>query len=43
MSRVLWFTVYSVSAHKTAKHPAKFGWPPVSDVAVVTKRRRETR
>jgi len=28
----------------TAKHRAKFGWPPViDDVAAVTKRIRETR
>ena len=33
----------SVPAHETAKHRAKFGWPPVSDVAAVTKARRETR
>jgi len=36
-------TVYSVPAQETAKHRAKFGWPPVSDVAVVTKPRLETR
>jgi len=29
---ILWNTVYSVSAQETAKHRAKFGWPPVSDV-----------
>ena len=28
--------IYSVSAHETAKHRARFGWPPVSDVAAVT-------
>jgi len=33
---------YSVPAQETAKHRAKFGWPPVSDVAAVTKARRET-
>jgi len=27
----------------TAKHCAKFGWPPVADVAAVTKPIRETR
>jgi len=35
-------TVYSVAAQETAKHRAKFGWPPVSDVAAVTKARRKT-
>jgi len=36
--------LYSVPAHETdVKHRAKFGWPPVSDVAAVTKARRETR
>ena len=35
--------VYSVPAQETAKHHAKFGWPPASDVAAVTKARRETR
>ena len=34
--------MYSVAAQETAKHRAKFGWPPMSDVAV-TKPRRETR
>ena len=34
-------TVYSVSAQETAKHLAKFGWPPVIDVAAVMKPRRE--
>jgi len=28
---------------KTAKHRARFGWPPVSNVAAVTKAKRETR
>jgi len=32
-----------VPAQKTAKHRAKFGWPPVSDVAALTKARREAR
>jgi len=35
--------IYNVPAKETAKHRAKFGWPPVSDVAAVTKARRETR
>jgi len=35
--------MYSVPAQNTAKHRAKFGWPPVSDVGAVTKQRRETR
>jgi len=34
--------IYSVPAQQTAKHRAKFGWPVVSDVAAVTKPRRET-
>jgi len=34
--------IYSVPAQETAKDRAKFGWPPVSDVAAVTKPRRET-
>jgi len=34
---------YSVPAQETAKHRAKFGWLPLSDVAAVTKPRRETR
>ena len=34
---------YSVPAQETAKHCAKFGWLPLSDVAAVTKPRRETR
>jgi len=29
--------IYSVAARETAKHRAKYGWPPVSDVAAVTK------
>ena len=33
----------SVPVQETAKYRAKFGWPPVSDVAAVTKPRRETR
>jgi len=32
-----------VLAQETAKHRAKFGWHPFSDVGAVTKRRRETR
>jgi len=35
--------IYSVSAKETAKHREQFGWRPVSDVAAVTKARRETR
>jgi len=35
--------IYSVPAQEMAKHRAKFCWPLVSDVAVVTKPRRETR
>jgi len=35
--------IYSVPAQETAKHRAKFGWPPVSDVAAVTKPIREIR
>jgi len=34
--------IYSVLAQETAKHRVKFGWPPVNDVAAVTKPRRET-
>jgi len=34
--------IYSVAAQETSKHCEKFGWPPVSDVAAVTKPRRET-
>jgi len=35
-------SMYSVKAQETAKDRAKFGWPPVSDVAAVIKPRRET-
>jgi len=35
--------IYSVPGQETAKRRAKFGWPPASDVAAVTKARRETR
>jgi len=35
--------VYGVPAQKTAKHHAKFGWLPLSDVAAVMKPKRETR
>ena len=35
--------IYSVSAQETAKHHVKFGSFPLSDVAAVMKRRRETR
>jgi len=34
--------VYSVPGHETVKHRAKFGCPPVSDVAAVITTRRET-
>ena len=30
--------IYSVRAHETAKHRAKFGWLPLSDIGAVTKR-----
>ena len=35
--------IYSVPAQEMAKHHAKFGWLPFSDVAAVTKPREETR
>ena len=35
--------IYSVLAQETAKHRAKFGWPPVSNVNAVMKPRCETR
>ena len=35
--------IYSVPGQETAKHRAKFGWPPINDVAAVTKARLETR
>jgi len=35
--------IYIVPAQETAKHHTEFDWPPVSDIAVVTKPRRETR
>jgi len=34
--------IYGVPAQETAKHPAKFCWPPLSDVGAVRKPRRET-
>jgi len=34
--------IHSVAAQETAKHRAQFGWPPLNDVAAVTKPRRET-
>ena len=37
-----WKCIYSVQVQEMAKHHAKFGWPPVNDVAAVTKPRRET-
>ena len=33
--------IYSVPAQDTTKDRGKFGWSPVSDVAAVTKPRRE--
>jgi len=33
--------IYSVPSQEKAKDRAKFGWPPVSDVAAATKPRRE--
>ena len=35
--------IYSVPAQEMAKDRARFGWPPVSNIAAVTKPRRETR
>jgi len=35
--------IYSVPAQEMAKHCAKFGWLPLSDVAAVTKPRHKTR
>jgi len=35
--------IYSLTAQVRAKHCAKFGWLPLSDVAAVTKPRRESR
>jgi len=35
--------IYSVPAQDTAKHHAKFGWPPVNDVIAAMKPRRESR
>jgi len=35
--------IYSVPEQETAKHCAKFAWPPLSDVAAVTKPTSETR
>jgi len=34
---------FSEPAQETAKRRAKFGWSPLSDVAAVTKPRRESR
>jgi len=34
--------IYSVPVQETAKHRAKFGWPPSSAVAAVTKLRCDT-
>jgi len=38
-----WKCIYSVPGQVTAKHRAKFGWLPLSDVATVTNPRREPR
>jgi len=35
--------IQCIPAQETAKHPAKFGWRPLSDVGAVTLPRRETR
>jgi len=35
--------LYNVAAQEMAKHSAKLGWPPVNEVAPLTKPRRETR
>jgi len=35
--------IYSVPAQETARHRAKCGWPPMSDVGAVMKPGRETR
>ena len=35
--------IYGVPGQETAKHSAKFGWLTLSDVAAVTKPKRETR
>jgi len=35
--------IYGVPAQETAKHRTKFGWPMASDVAALTKPRRESR
>jgi len=35
--------IYNVLAQEMANHRAKFGWPAVTDVAAVTKPRRENR
>ena len=37
-----WKCLYSAPALETAKHRAKFGWPPLSDVGAVMKPRPET-
>jgi len=34
--------IHGVPAQEMAKHPAKYCWPPLSDVGAVTKPRRET-
>jgi len=35
--------IYSLPAQARTKHCAKFGWLPLSDIAAVTKPRREKR
>ena len=34
--------IHGAPAHEMDKAPAKFGWPPMTDVAALTKPRRET-
>ena len=34
--------IYNVPAQEMTKHHAKFGWPPVSDVAAVTRKDAKT-
>jgi len=37
-----WLTVYNLPAYETAKHRAKFGWPPLNDVGAATKPMRNS-
>jgi len=39
----MYIYIYSLAAQVRAKHCAKFGWLPLSDVAAVTKPRLESR